>query len=251
MLVVGIKLSKLIILARYWNETEYLKASLDYVEYWGADKVILSEGCWDRTKIAQSTDGTRELLVEFAGRRSGSGVMLINNMRENEDCRINQANTSNLAMELAGCEVGDWMLCVDADWFYFKRDIDFIKEVIAEEGDKFDYFVCGVRCFLNGLDQFNFLEERNHGLLPVKIKLGCKWIRMNHPSIRGVKYDRVISGVNSYSLSDVYGFHYEGMHSSDRLKSQHLIGDVRLRNLRGYTGPHPEFVQEVLKGYGQ
>ena len=58
-------MSRLIVIARYWNDIEWINASLEQIEYWKPDEVYLCEGNWDRKFEARSTDGTRELLDEY------------------------------------------------------------------------------------------------------------------------------------------------------------------------------------------
>lgn len=246
--------SRLIILARYWNDLDFLQASINQIDYWDADLVYLSEGAWDQDFEPRSTDGTRELLEEYA--KSKENTFVIDNIRANKNYRINQANTSNLVMQLANCQPGDWMMIIDVDQFYLKEHIDKIKKIIAEEGDNFDYFAYEVCNFLYNLNEYDRTYDTNQSRLPSKLVKGCCWVQTNHLSVGSKTYDK--SGlVRKKVLDDIYALHYEGLRPRKRLNLRYSVGDrksfwefrggIRLKNLVAFNGKHSEFAMKILK----
>ena len=246
-------MGRLIILARYWNDIEWGEASLKHVEYWQADKVYLSEGNWDPAYEARSTDGTREKLEKFASSRKN--VFVIDNVRDDENYRVNQANTSNLVMKLAKAQPGDWMLIIDVDHFYFKKDIDYVKKLIQKSGSKFDYLIHYTYNFLYGLDRYNLYDDKVGTKLPYKVLKNCTWRATNHLCI-----DEKLYSDNPQLKSKRMRFaamHYEGLRLPHRLKDKYSIGDrksfeeyeggIKVKNMRRYRGRHPEFVIDTLK----
>jgi len=248
--------SRLIISARYWNDIEWVRASLQHIEYWQADEVYLSEGNWDPAWNARSNDGTREILEKFASSREN--VSVIDNVRKDKNYRVNQADTSNLAMKLAGAKPGDWMLIIDADHFYLKKDITYIKELIRKEGNSFDYITHYTYNFLYTLKEYNIYYDKVGTKLPYRLLKGCMWKSTNHLCI-GDKLYHNVPRLRGY-FAKVTAMHYEGLHSSKRLKDRYAIGDrktfeeykdgIRLKDLKYYEGSHPEFVIPTLKNKG-
>jgi len=248
--------SRLIISARYWNDIEWLEASLQHVEYWQADKVYLSEGNWSQAYEARSTDGTREKLERFTSVRKN--VFVIDNVRDDENYRVNQANTSNLVMKLAGAEPGDWMLIIDVDHFYFKKDIDYVKKLIQKSGNKFDYITLYTYNFLYSLRGYNLYYDKNGTKLPYKLLKNCTWRETNHLCV-GEKAYSDIPQLKSKRMRFA-AMHYEGLRLPDRLKDKYSIGDrksfeeykggIKVKDMRRYRGRHPEFVVHALKSGG-
>jgi len=243
-------MSRLIISARYWNNTDWVGASLKHVDAWEADEVWVSEGNWDRKMSSKSTDDTREIIEDFALSRNNFNVF--DNPRSHDDYRYNQALTSNMVMKYARVEVGDWMLIIDSDHFYSLKDIKYIKEEIRYYGNYFDYYILDTYCFFNGIDKYGIHHDTMGTKLPYKIVAGARWIATNHLSVNNKMY------VNIPSLRDnrtpVNGYHYEGILSENRFKEKYSIGDRktpekcgRLENLSEYYGAHPELAVPVLR----
>lgn len=248
-------MGRLIILARYWNDIDFLQASLNQIDYWNADLVYLSDGAWDQNFEAHSTDGTRELLEEYA--KAKDNTFVIDNVRENKNYRINQANTSNLVMKLAKWQPDDWMMIVDVDHFYTMKDIDSVKRMVDEEGDQFDYFVYKVNNFFYDLRRCQETFDKNQGRLPSRLVKGSYWIATNHLSLNGVTYEKATQ-MRPKVLSDVQALHYEGLRPRKRLNLRYSVGNrktfweykngKRLKNNVNYTGKHSEFAMDILKG---
>jgi hypothetical protein len=237
-----------LIIGRFWNDLPWLKASLEHIEYWNADKVIICEGNWDKKWPARSTDYTREYLEEYC--KNGEKI-LISNLRDDDNYRVNQANTSNKAMKLAGAGAGDWVMVVDCDHFYFKKDIDRYRSRMLEHP------ILTTRNFYDDTKSYYTHTEKNGSKLPYLVLAGSTWIPTNHLAINGNMYcDTKVK----FEPADIIAYHYVGLRNKKRLEDKYSIGDRQspkewkggklLNNMQDYFGPHPEFVIPVLKEKG-
>lgn len=246
--------NKLIILARYWNDKEWIEASLNHVDYWKADKIYIAEGNWDKKFQAISTDGTRETCEKWVKDRDNA--FLIDNPRQFDNYRENQAFVSNKVVELSEASSGDWMLIIDCDHFYFKNDIDLFIKMMKEKD--FIYPIINTFNFLKNIDEYYLRTDKNGSKLPYKIIRGMKWIPTNHMAVNGKMY----SDINTLKceLMPFNAYHYAGMRLPERLKDKYNIGDrkspdqwkggIMLNNLKMYKGIHPEFAVPVLNSLG-
>ena len=66
---------RLIAHARYWNDIQWLDASLKHIDAWAPDVIVISEGNWDPAWDARSTDGTCEAIAAYAKGRPDVIVM--------------------------------------------------------------------------------------------------------------------------------------------------------------------------------
>ena len=247
---------KLIICARFWNDIEWIDAALEHLDYWNADFVGIGEGAWDPAWPARSTDGTRELLEEWS--RSRPNVHLFDNPRDDPNYRTNQSVTSNYVMEKAEAAPGDWMFTFDVDHFYFKSDIDAVKELISTEGHRFDYLTQDNYNFLLDISSCQIVRDRSGSKLPYKILPGSHWIPTCHLAIDGILYSKLEHLKEEVAVAK--GMHYEGIRSADRMDIKYRVGDrksfreykdgIRLKGIEPFSGPHPDFVLPTLKRMG-
>lgn len=249
-------MSKFIVHARYWNDEDWLLSSLRHIDAWRPNVVVIGEGNWDPTWKARSTDATRQMIEAYSQNRKN--VIVIDNDRTDKNYRKNQARTSQIAMERARWKPGDWMLIIDCDQFYFRSDIDHVREMIRKQGNDFDYIVHYNRCFLYDLQHCQIKVDNLGTKLPYKLVQNCHWVATNHLAIRGKLY-RKITRLRPRHL-DVYGMHYEGMRNKKRLKEKYDIGDrktfwehdggSRVKALQPYSGDHPLIPMDDLRRMG-
>ena len=64
-------MSRLLLLATYWNEKDWIDLSLEQIDRIDPDEVIICDGCFDSRRENRSTDGTREKIADFVRRRGG------------------------------------------------------------------------------------------------------------------------------------------------------------------------------------
>ena len=66
----------LILFATYWNERQWIEASLAQIEAIDPMEVIICDGCFDDSKDNKSTDGTREIIKDWVSKRGPSAKMV-------------------------------------------------------------------------------------------------------------------------------------------------------------------------------
>jgi hypothetical protein len=246
--------NKLIILARYWNDIEWLYASLEHIDYWKADLVFIAEGNWDKKFPGRSNDGTYDICKQWV--EDKNNYYLIENPRDFDNYRQNQAYVSNKIMEIAKIQPGDWMLIIDCDHFYFKKDIDFFKEKMIN--NDFSYPIVSTLNFFYNISEYYETLDSNGSKLPYRYLKNAMWIPTNHLSVNGKMYNEIPELI-SYKVP-FYAYHYPGIRIKKRLIDKYNIGDRKspvdymggklLKNLKSYNGDHPEFVIPVLKNQG-
>lgn len=245
---------RLVIFARYWNDMDWLAASLEHIEAWSPDAVVLSEGCWDSKRPARSIDGTREHLEEYVKVPKAFDVRLIDNLRDGE-YRVNQANTCNKAMHIANVRTGDYVMIVDCDFFYTKEAIRLVHAAMRTE--QYDFMA---------LVQLNFWDSTKLHFpryattcpqVPQKIGANPTWI----PTCELLNDGAQVSASPAKCASVVpIQFHYEGMRMSSRLVDKYGVADrkspvvwkggVKLKNRKSFSAQHPIFARLVLRSKG-
>lgn len=142
----------LILFATYWNERQWIEASLAQIEAIDPLEVIICDGCFDDTKENRSTDGTREIIADWVAKRGPSAHMISAKRLKRAEApgailkhisrdglsykparwlkavrqgvskslyRINQAVTFGKMIQMSQhWETGRWFMTYDADQFY-------------------------------------------------------------------------------------------------------------------------------------
>jgi len=245
----------LTVIARYWNDADWVPASLKQVEMWQADKVFLCEGCWDRSKPLHSEDDTLFLLNEWAAGRPN--IFIPNVRRRSGNPRENQAATSQWCMDYAACKPGDWIVVVDADLFWSQATIEWVRRELAPD-TPWAYYK-GIIHHCCGSDLSQVQDALNPApLLPYKVLPGCHWIPTNHLAINGNQYELTPNQVTGRWLSLTFcAYHYEMMHSTERLTQRYDIGNRktpeeagRLEKMVPFACKHPDYVVPTLERLG-
>jgi len=237
-----------LIIARYWNDMDWLEASLGQIDYWNADKVVVCEGCWDSKFPARSIDGTVERLKEHCTENR----IYLKNLRDN-DYRTNQANTSNKAMEIAGAKPGDYVLVIDCDHFYFKEDIDLMKEKMGS----YDYSTYKILNFNTSIGKCWICMDNSSAKMPYKLLKDAQWMPTNQLHVGGKFYHELNAEVWN---TNIRGYHYEGLRDERRYEEKYSVADrkspkiwkngIKIKQQKSYSGFHPEFVTETLRNKG-
>jgi hypothetical protein len=243
----------LVIFATYWNDMDWLEASLEYLEYWKPDKIYICEGCFDIKYPPRSTDGTYEYLEKWCKHKPNATLVLNSRL---EDYFTNQASVCNQVLELSNIQEGDWLLRIDCDHFMFKAHVEIYREFMKQD---FDYPILEVYNFWDTTKKYFSKWTDQSIYLPYKYHAGAKIVPVCHLAINGKLYKDIpeLKGLKT----QLKGFHYEGFRSPERLKQKYDVGPahrqspvtwkdgLKLRDRRDYDGPHPEFAEPVLKKY--
>ena len=274
-------MNNLIILATYWNEIEWIEASLAQIERLNPIEVIICDGNFDSGVPNYSTDGTREIIQDFVCKNKDRAKMVsavrsksisrgldfalnaglkgefIRPSRINyalrsqflmNEYRVNQALTFSKMMNLSEkWEVGRWVMSYDADQFYTDELIDFFK--ITSENTEYDLITADEWTFPHDFDYYteNY-ELRKWNNMPHRIKKNMAVYPTRHFMVEGY--------LNSYNYQDnfksIHGgvyHHYKFRKNLDRLNAGYNLGDRkppnpdRYLNLVEFNGDYPESVR--------
>lgn len=242
--------SKFIIFAPFWNNFEWVKASLNHIDYWDYDELYLGNGCWDKKYPAESNDGTYEILKEYQSTREN--VWIVDNIRDGE-YRENQRNTCKLILELAQAKPNDWFMYSASDFYCFKNAIDVYKNLM--ENSSMDYPIFEIWNFFNSITHYYLHKTKSAMNLPHRIVEGAGFRDTCDITVNGKHYHQ--SPKTTGLKVPTIGMHYEGIHSPERLVQKYGVGDrkspevwnngIKLKNRKIWTGAHPSFAISVLK----
>lgn len=197
-------MNNLIIFATYWNESYWIKASLEQIKELDPIEVIICDGCFDPSIPNYSTDGTREIIEKFvnenknarmiSAQRPGYFLGLFMLLRGHKylplwtifrfsrwkfliksifmsSYRRNQAITFNYMISISKMWSDKrWFMSYDADQFYSDQMIYKIIEIIKNNDNAYGLMTGKEITFFNSFDQFtNLYEKRNYNNMPHKI----------------------------------------------------------------------------------
>lgn len=245
-----------VLIARYWNEIEWVRTSLKYILQWNPDKIFICEGNWSSHPSfigrEQSTDGTAEIVKNFV--MNDMRAVMLQGHRSSTDYRTNQAATCREALRLSGAGIGDWFITIDCDSFVREDAIPKIRELMKGEWCYFPYII---NHFFWDVKTCVQLRDIHGNLLPRKILAGGDFCNANHYGIKG-KYYTGCKSVPSLKLDEfgIQGHHYLGIKDPQRIVDRYNMGD-KLKwkpEVLGYdkkkipfTGIHPIIAKENLE----
>lgn len=193
--------NNLTIFATYWNEKEWIKESLAQIDKLNPKEVIICDGCFDSSKDNFSTDGTKQIIDNWAKDRDHVkvisayrkpkiiGLIKIFSTRlklsnlplrlilffyymKTNVYRINQAATFNIMSKLSkNWKNGNWFMNYDADQFYSDEVIENIKKYCNDQSVNIDLLTADEKTFLNDFNNYTEdYESRNYNNMPHRIK---------------------------------------------------------------------------------
>lgn len=189
---------KLILLATYWNEKEWISKSLKQIERINPDEIVICDGCFDPKQYNGSKDGTREIIEDWAKDKDNVTIIkarrytkvrgIISILTHNfkpyllplyillffyylkvDTYRINQAVTFNYMSSLCKkWSTGKWFMTYDSDQFYSDECIESIKSNLEKD---LDLMTANERTFPYNYTSYTLeYEKRNYNNMPHKIK---------------------------------------------------------------------------------
>jgi len=268
-----------ILFATYWNEIEWIEASLEQIDKINPSEIIICDGCYDPLKANRSTDGTREIIEQYVSERTNARLIsavrltrfqhILNWMRSlpHEDInifhpakirfirrfirtnvyRLNQAATFNKMIKLSnGFDVGSWFMTYDCDQFY---DDSMIEQFGQLSGLSSNMLTSKEKTFFGSFDSFTMdYEKRDYNNMPHKIFADTRFIPTRHPArIKDGQYVNCSDFEDNKQFSG-YVYHYH-VKSPGRISDGYSLGDrkppEKLRtSTEKYTGKHPEIVSK-------
>jgi hypothetical protein len=273
--------SDLTILATYWNEIEWINASLAQIDSINPKKVIICDGCFDPKHVNSSTDGTSEIIREFA--KNKEHVMVINAIRiskighiinwfkykkhgklisfqdvyellrimKTNIYRINQMTTFQYMLtEVAKVSSGDWFMTYDCDQFYSDEII--LKLHNINQYKDFNILTCKELTFFHNFETYtDEYDKRDYNNMPHKYLDGLRFIATRNPArVKGYRYTNCSDfDTQKKFIGQVY--HYK-IKNPDRLIAGYNLGNRKAPSPSNYINKpfnqsHPRIITSFLR----
>ena len=190
----------IILFATYWNEKDWIEASLAQIDRIDPVEIIICEGCFDLSRRKHSTDGTRSIIEKFVQERDNASlvspsrlsrlqsirsfVQILHNINS-EFClniskpflkylfespyRRNQAITfMKMVNRSEYWRPGMWFMTYDCDQFYTEEVLEAFSS--CTEDSDFGLLRADERTFINSFDAYTTVyEDRSYNNMPHKI----------------------------------------------------------------------------------
>lgn len=250
----------LILLATYWNEIEWVEASLDQIEKIKPIEAIICDGNFDPRVENQSTDGTHQVLSRYVKEASVpvrliSAIRLSSNLfkgwrlfnasgctsslrrpiarlrqsissqRATNEYRVNQALTFAYMCRIAGSWQNDrWVMTYDADQFYTDDLID-VFSIVNDKRCGYDLITADELTFPYSFKSFTRgYELRKWHNMPHRIK--------SHMAVYPTRHFVIEKGFNVINFQDHFKtfhggsyHHYKFRRDQTRLSAGYQLGD--------------------------
>lgn len=272
-------MNNLIVLAAFWNEREWVETSLKQLEALNPQEIIISEGSFDTRYPVHSTDGTQEVIADFAKDRAHVKVVepirvllpkallsvwkghrynnhKMSRFRTMLKCmrmhsyRINQALTFNHMIDCSKTwQTGGWFMTYDCDQFYTDESLEVIKGLVNSQNE-YGQLVAKERTFFNGFTQYTEdYEARNYNNMPHRIYPNTFIV-----PTRGLVLESGLSFKyyhEKVKTKDIGFYNHYKLKLGDRLTQAYQVGDRKKPDfsgydLKNYDKPHPVLIREFL-----
>jgi len=276
-------MNNIILLATYWNESEWIEASLEQIIKIDPIEIIICDGNFDPRVPNYSTDGTREIIKEFVDNNKERASM-IDAVRVNKwikgfhffmsaglsgkippfsrlnyslrsqliinEYRVNQALTFAKMINLSKqWSPGKWVMSYDADQFYTDELIENFQ--MTNELCKYDLITADELTFPENFDHYTMLyEKRKWNNMPHKITDRIAVYPTRHfVNEKAFSFSHIHETACSYHAG-VY-HHYKFREDSQRLQASYNLGDRkppdpdRFSGLKEFKGDYPNVIKDM------
>jgi hypothetical protein len=248
--------SKLILFGCYWNEIDWIEASLEQLRAINPDEVILCDGCFDPEYDVHSTDGTFEIIKEEVNRFDNYSLIEPSRIRSTEyhrlfpqtvmkigiplkylvpvtkiylslyihsDYRINQTFTFNKMITKSKLwKPGYWVMTYDCDQFYSDKIINDLNNL--ETFSDYDLLTADEYTFFNSFSQYtDQWMERKRSNMPHKIRKDT-FFKPTRNIIFFDSFSEYLYEGNTNTKHLGNYFHYK-LKKGNRLKKGYQLGD--------------------------
>ncbi|MDL1974588.1 MAG: hypothetical protein LWX55_07375 [Deltaproteobacteria bacterium] len=274
-------MSNIVLFATYWNEIEWIQASLAQIDAINPTELIICDGCFDPLWPNYSTDGTREIIEKYVGEHSNAKLIsalrlsrlqhyfawfrslphekpnygiiaklrLAAQFHRRNIYRLNQMATFNYMISISHhFREGSWFMTYDCDQFYSNAMLEAFKCI--NEECPFSIIVGREYTFIGNFNRYTEdYEKRGYNNMPHKIFHDIRFIPTRHPArIVGGKY--MISAEFEVKRDVGIIFHYH-VKSPDRLRAGYSLGDRKPPETsrvqtKPYYGEHPTIIKKFF-----
>lgn len=267
---------KIVILATYWNEKEWVEKSLRQIDCIKPDLAIVCDGCFDDRIVNRSTDGSEETIENYCNNTSKVKFKAIRSSRiissfkllkyafkrdfsfayiywvlkhfcVTNKYRLNQAVTFNEMLDVAISKFGSdfWFMTYDADQFYDDEYVTRLKELITNSSPDINLLTATEYTFNH--NQFHYTdsyEKRNWNNMPHKYSPNTVILPTRDIKLCSLfSVSKYIDKNNNLDLG--YYFHYKFRLNQERSIASYQVGDrvapdnTRIVDNLTFKGKHP------------
>ena len=272
----------IILFATYWNERQWIEASLAQIEAIDPCEVVICDGCFDDRKENRSTDGTREVIADWVARRGPSAHMVFATRLERSQApaallsqisrnsiapiparwfkavrqgmskslyRINQAVTFGKMIQMSQkWELGRWFMTYDADQFYSDACIASFDNCSSKTGAglitaKEFTFENDFQTCVTGFEKRDW-NNMPHKIYPSTAVYPTRHLMLESPFKLNL-YRKKVSVIDGG-----YYCHYKFRLDAERKQAGYALGDRRppktekFKNPEAFTEQHPKIIRE-------
>lgn len=276
-------MNNLIVFATYWNEAQWIEASLQQILKIDPIEIIICDGNFDPRVSNYSTDGTREIINKFVSENSDRALLISAERKHSlfrginfftdagldgesippirlrysvasqliiHEYRVNQALTFSKMMNLSKrWKRGRWVMTLDADQFYSDQVIEAF-EVTNDRASNLGIITA---------DELTFPDNFNYFSSEYEFRT---WNNMPHKIVgnMAVYPTRHFVMENKFSFEHIHEFapalhagtyhHYKFREDQSRLDAGYKLGDRqppsphRFAALQPFDGKHPAVIRE-------
>lgn len=274
----------LIIFATYWNECDWIKASLAQIDALNPRKVIIVDGCYDPKQPNTSTDGTREIIEAWVASHPqasmisalrfsrlaglwflfGVGMRLWNfplrvalmfYYSRTHIYRINQAATFAHMLRMSRAQQGDWIMHIDADQFYPDDMVKTIIHLTASPDTQAELLTANEQTFFDDFSHYTTeYEKRNYNNMPYRLSKHALIVPTR--DVVTEQYPKpVVYGKDTSIKKQHIGnyFHYKFRpFAREREDASYTVGDRKKPTTSTYAqqkfdGTHPDCVRDIVR----
>lgn len=275
-------MNNVILLATYWNEIEWIEASLAQIDKIDPREVIICDGCFDPQYPNQSTDGTREIIKTYAAARDNTRMISALRLSRLQHYfswfkplphessrfftlaklrtakgfhrwnlyRLNQMATFNHMIRLSRhFRPNLWFMTNDCDQFYSDAMLEAFGGLLDED-TPYNMLTGKEYTFFEDFDHYTAgYEKRDYNNMPHRIFRDTRFIPTRHPARVVNRRYRIYTEFEAKRYVGIT-YHYH-IKSPERLKAGYSLGDreppeTSRTETKPYHGKHPIIIQEFF-----
>lgn len=274
-------MNNIILFATYWNEIEWIKASLAQIDKINPVEAIICDGCFDPKRPNHSTDGTRKIIEAYVAEKDNAKMVsalrlsrlqhylfwfrplpheksgffttaklrIARRFHRWDLYRLNQMATFNYMIHLSQrFKPGLWFMTYDCDQFYSDATLATFKCVNRES--PFNVLTGKEYTFFGDFGHYtDDHEKRDYNNMPHRIFSDTRFIPTRHPArVVNGRYRIYTEFEKKKYVGIVYHYHVK---SSDRLNAGYSLGnrkppDPSRTKTQAYHGEHPAIIKEFF-----
>jgi hypothetical protein len=273
--------TNLTIFATYWNEKDWIGASLAQIDALNPKRVFIVDGCFDPHYENRSIDGTREKIETWVRERDnaelitalrlsrpgalwylfGHGLtwwnwplrlLLSLYYSRTNQYRLNQAATFTKMLRDSGVQPDDWVMHSDSDQFYPDEVLKNIIKYVNDESCDADILSATELTFFENFSRYtDQYEKRDYNNLPYRIRPHTMIVPtrdvVTEQFPKPIAYGKDLT-IKRQSVGMYHHYKFRP-YDTERVAAGYQVGDrvapsAETYKQKSFTGTHPTVIQE-------